>query len=561
MKKEILTSILFSILIVPCFAQKEDKKKPLVIEYDFFKDTLSIKPIYTVNQNSIVELTIKNVNPLRYKLNFSEHRKNFTNSTTTNGINSEINVLAFQFNPSQYKIEIPADLNITRTPQVNQYFTNKTKLQESQLKLEKVLEIKKEYDELLLKNTDNQEEQTKIENTKARLKANLNEFGFTDENFSSKHLELKNEINTLKNQLENYYDNETKSSIIDIEFRDQVKSHQKSIDSLEQIGVFFHALLVIAESNQPASQIISDKNSLVRDFFGKDLKNYEIIKALNDRLENERQSFLDLSDTFSKTQGSADKSYATAAKEVFTSIRNQRSQINKNDFDKLFNEIMKVLDFLVEENFSISYKTLSLPGNMDFIQYNFKAEPKSNLQNSIGIKPVDLNYKVKIVGGTRIDISTGIFWNFLTFDSTYTYFKDPSDPNKTKIQAENKNSFIPDFGILFHLYRRSIADVKLGGSFGISTDTQRIAYYLGASILIGRSERINLNFGLSGRQVNRMAFHPEGMTLNQPIESLPSTVVPLLDPAPFKIGGYVGLSFNLLNKKENEYLEKLNSNR
>jgi hypothetical protein len=561
MKHLILMVLLGIGVFLNTLAQK-GTNSPLIIEYDFFNDAISTSPIYTVNQNTSVELRIKNVNPLRYKLNFTEYRKNFTNSTTTNGANSEINVLSFQFNPSQYKIEIPADLYITRTQQTRDYFTEKSKLQESQLKLEQIMEIKKRYDELNSIKSDIKEEQDKIEESKILLKSNLNSFGFTEENFQSKFIELQSQINSLKNNLEAYYITATNSSIVDIEFTDQIKLHQKSIDSLEQIGVFYHSLLVIAESNQPAEDIINDKNDLILNFFGKDLRNFEIIKALNEKLENERQNFLILSEKYSKTQSqNIDSGYSNAAKEVFNNIKNQRSQINKNDFDKLFNEIIRVLDFLVKENFSITYKTLSLPGNMDFIQYNFKAEPKSNLQNSIGIKPVDLNYKVKIRGGTRIDISTGVFWNFLTFDSTYTYFKDPIDENKTKINAENSNSFIPDFGVLFHLYRRSISDLKLGGSFGISTDTQRIAYYLGASVLIGRSERINFNFGLSGRQVNRMAFHPEGMTLNQAIESLPSPIVPLLDPAPFRIGAFVGLSFNLLNNRENEYLEKLNSNR
>ena len=163
---------LFSILLVLfwtsiyCYGQKHKGDSPLIIEYDFFKDTLLKHPIYRVNQNSFVELRIKNVNPLRYKLNFSEYRKNFTNSTTTNGLSSEINLLSFQFNPSQYKIEIPAELYISITPEVSKFLIKKNEVLEAEKLQGIIYDLKSKYD--AINKVDSVSEEEKVYNQKQK---------------------------------------------------------------------------------------------------------------------------------------------------------------------------------------------------------------------------------------------------------------------------------------------------------------------------------------------------------------------------------------------------------
>ena len=75
----------------------------------------------------------------------------------------------------------------------------------------------------------------------------------------------------------------------------------------------------------------------------------------------------------------------------------------------------------------------------------------------------------------------------------------------------------------------------------------------------GKSERININFGFAGAQVDRVSdLYDTDSPIQVPIADLPNEV-PLRNPSPFKIGGYFGITFNLLGTKNKETLSQISS--
>lgn len=139
-------------------------------------------------------------------------------------------------------------------------------------------------------------------------------------------------------------------------------------------------------------------------------------------------------------------------------------------------------------------------------------------------------YDVFIIGGIKIDISAGLFVNWLvdhtyvgrevTSSGTSTSVTSSSAPSSTSVTSStttsatrylpiqeetNQVSFAP--GALIHAYPRlNIAqgNVNVGVSAGLSTGS-RVSYYAGFSLLLGRQQRIVITGGWAWGKVQRLS--------------------------------------------------------
>jgi hypothetical protein len=369
------------------------------------------------------------------------------------------------------------------------------------------------------------------------------------------------ELNTLVDELAEIEHNYKKKVLEDNtdnarleNFNSALEAYSKSLAELNEISDFYQRLVSILYSDQSFEQIKLEKDKLARDFFKIDnIGRDDILKYCYQRLRIIDTKYTKLAQAFSLVSGKSDK-----AKEIFDKISAFNGQIKTSTYHTFFLQVAKVYDAINKTNFTLRYQTLILSDNADLINFNFNAQPHSNLQASVETKPINFKYDVKINGGVKIDVSTGVFWNIDLNDNSYR-FESQTDSTTLVIKEKNKNQFLPSFGLLFNIYRRSNKDVKFGGNIGFSTNSERLNYYLGGSVLFGKSERLNLNFGLAGAQVKTVSDkYDTDEIINVPIADLPNEV-PMRNPSPFKVGFYFGVSFNLLGTKNKDSLSQIST--
>ena len=558
-------------------------------------------PPYEVNENGYIILEIEDINLFRYNITISEFQNNVINSTKLSEGNTQINIDPTVFNLSDLNLDIEV---------MTHAITDKTK---KLRKMEK--EIDKLYDKKNKLDQEFQINESKYFDTKSRLNhileidteililnANLDNLTSIDKGDRSKdQINKINQINkeitklTLDRKTHNLRNNIKKDSLFINDFETNIKIKHKqeifkledtiadkifeykeskeddstddelkqsyntalkkyvnSINELNEISDFYQRLINLLYSDQSYQEINNQKIKLTNNFL--ELENVsrdDILKYSYEKLRNIDIKFFELSEAYSRIHDKTENIKAT-----FNKISISHNQINTNVYHKFFQQLAKVYDAINETNFTLKYQTLILSDNADLIKFNFVAEPHSNIPSSVETQPINFNYDVKIKGGLKLDVSTGLFWNFGVNDNSYR-FQSISDSTTKVIKEGNENVFIPSFGFLINAYERSNNNFKIGGNFGVSTNTERLNYYLGASLLIGRSERVNLNFGIVGAQVKTVSdmYNTEEI-LNIPIADLPNEV-PLMNPNPFKVGLYFGLTFNLLDIKNKESLSKV----
>ncbi|QDW25122.1 hypothetical protein FFJ24_009990 [Pedobacter sp. KBS0701] len=159
-------------------------------------------------------------------------------------------------------------------------------------------------------------------------------------------------------------------------------------------------------------------------------------------------------------------------------------------------DVLNVYDYFTPGNWTYVVDAQPIENDLTVIAVNIK--PKDAVSCSITAKSYAMNIKAK--GGIKIDFSTGLFTNFGGNDfKDQTYRYEPVEGSTTQqqiVKNENKNSIFPSVGALMHVYGRTGNDVKLAGTFGLSTkDLEKINYHLGGSLILGTSKRFILSAG------------------------------------------------------------------
>lgn len=137
---------------------------------------------------------------------------------------------------------------------------------------------------------------------------------------------------------------------------------------------------------------------------------------------------------------------------------------------------------------------------------------KDQVKLSLTITPKDLNectapdkrtteIKLKVKGGLKVDVSTGVFFNFGDVDFLgNTFYYQKIDVNARKIiTAKRNNNLMLSVGALLHIYKRSPAVFKLAGSVGVSTtsDFTDLNFHAGPSLIIGNENRFIFTAGIT----------------------------------------------------------------
>ncbi len=170
----------------------------------------------------------------------------------------------------------------------------------------------------------------------------------------------------------------------------------------------------------------------------------------------------------------------------------------------------------------------------------------------------DSPIRVNVSGGLKIDGSGGLFitslidHNFKNVAETYqdtTFFTTAdfqttdsitaiSEESRNRIERDDNGTFDISAGALVHFYIRNGRTVNFGVSLGATINTQQtLRYLLGASLLVGRKQRVSLSGGAAFGKVKRLAT---GLQEGQIYAGDASTAFREVN----EIGYFFGLSYN-----------------
>lgn len=174
----------------------------------------------------------------------------------------------------------------------------------------------------------------------------------------------------------------------------------------------------------------------------------------------------------------------------------------------------------------------------DQLNFNIKFNPSDAASNVPAIQVAPL--EIPVAGSFKVNASIGVsFGQF--FDRPQSYFI-----RDQRIRAEDNDSFYPVISSFFHFYGQSKGNTSLGGAFGIGLPItgdnagQSASFFLGPSLIIGRSERLVLSGGLMGSQVERLA---QGYEVGDLFVS-DANLAPTKNV--YEMGYFLGLSFNIV---------------
>ena len=199
-------------------------------------------------------------------------------------------------------------------------------------------------------------------------------------------------------------------------------------------------------------------------------------------------------------------------------------------------QLRRVLEEIQSDIFV--YKFPPVQGKGESMNIDIKVKMDSEGLGYIDYK--QLSQSIPVVGGWKITGGLGLAFGVL---------QDPSFNYSTlngNIVAEENDQFIPMITSFAHVYKQSIKNFKLGGSFGVGfpitggSGLSSASFFLGPTVVLGKTQKFLLTVGLMGSKVERLGG---GLNVGDPIESLASEI-PI--NSNYELGYFIGISYDLI---------------
>ena len=323
----------------------------------------------------------------------------------------------------------------------------------------------------------------------------------------------------------------------------------KSFKKVEEAKVLKNRLISISQTEDLTYEKSKEKvNELLKIF---PFNNY--LENLTVSFESDYKEFINayklyLNNAIVKKKFNNDEaSIKGSVNDVMHEVDLIKSTFDNTDYNKIFLDIYKLLDDLKNEN---SFLVVSDPvqAEKDIITFNVKITPRKEFINTVNPESRDFSITIPVIGGVKIDFSTGSFITTGLHNRKYSLY--PSNADSIVIIRKNKNSSLAQisFGALMHISPRTIDYRKLGFSFGFglnSSDISNSNVFIGLSGIIGSQERFIASFGLS---LTRVDCLKGDYSLNK--EYLKTIVSSELTEKTTRAGLFISFTYNLTNIKK-----------
>lgn len=223
----------------------------------------------------------------------------------------------------------------------------------------------------------------------------------------------------------------------------------------------------------------------------------------------------------------ADKSKVGELKKI---LDNYNENFISSKFDEIFNNIMSLVNKINDvHNFKVS-EVFNANGDDFVIKVVIKAKNDNTL-----IKEIIIPFFVRKF---KVDFSSGIVGSFRVGDRSYSL---DSVQQGFQIRENAINSKVkPSICAFMHAYYKFNKYINLGISIGATlSDFENAGFYLGGSILLGKSQRIVLTGGATVQKIDYIngKYHVG--------EILPSKEVDDLVAKSYRWGGFFAITYNI----------------
>jgi hypothetical protein len=232
-------------------------------------------------------------------------------------------------------------------------------------------------------------------------------------------------------------------------------------------------------------------------------------------------------------------------------------KISEDDLLKLIEDV-DMLQKAIEnpKTFTVVSPPIQIDG--DFVFLKTKAEPAkaADLMNFLPAK--EFPVEIPVQGGIKLDFSVGPVISIGKKAKNELYFTEAAGLDNTKDdtvifrQRNNNNAISPGIAAMIHAYRRSGRNFALGGMFGVGAgfkDSAKIDFslFFGASLIMGKREKLMLSAGISYLRVSRL----------KDIEFIPGNIYPAakidignITEKVFKPSFFFSISYNITNRQD-----------
>jgi hypothetical protein len=191
----------------------------------------------------------------------------------------------------------------------------------------------------------------------------------------------------------------------------------------------------------------------------------------------------------------------------------------------------------------------------DLINFKVSATPITTNSLAPFTSKTEFSFDIPVKGGVKVDFSVGPTLSFGNgAKDELFYLEESTTSGKSYLrQRDNNNASLPGLAAMMHFYDRGVKETKVGGLFGVgagfqSIDDVDLSFYLGASVILGKTQKIMINTGLSFLRVDRLKekqyelgkeYTTQDFVINDVVEKV------------FKPSFFIGLSYSLAKRVDN----------
>jgi hypothetical protein len=556
-------SMLFGFSIAYC----QNNKKNLDTLKITFKDGEMIKktPFNELRNGQVLKIEIQNINPFLFDITTKQYQNDFLNE-----MNNEQAIL-LNYNLGGLTIDLP-EANVISLSAVEvkdkNFRATTNKIFDSLSKVQKYI------NEVYYKKIEPLRDSIKIHNGEEEyIKSKNNDIDAIEIGIAS----ITRTRDSLNIALRNLKTDDSNgiAFISQNLFNTVLRDYNLEVNKLQAFFKFFQALkLLVYSSGKTIEEMSSEKVELANSYLNElDLHKTKItdlalLKKVHDIFNKIDKSRLDLDRIYldfliRKGNTQVEKDITVNMGLIISSINDQKKKVNINSLDLIVGNTVLLYNAINKESFTFRFLINNIKEKTDFVSFEFNAVSKNAIPYIVKPKPISYSLTIPLKGGIQMNVSSGFFFNFGIHDKQYKYQAiDAKDSLFSVIETSPKfkQYFSPSIGLMLHVYQRSNSSTKFAGSFGFSTNNATdLRYYLGGSLILGKTQRLVVTSGAVGaqRQILKSTFG-EGRFTDvgnqiQVSKQFKDNNINIPTESKFRIGWFVSLTFNLWGKSNKEF--------
>lgn len=570
MKKILLVgaSILLSLLVSHAQREADGKKSKNETDTLFFtiKDNKYTKTyknnvfVRFMDARNSMQITIKNINPFLYDITMKEFQNDYLNEMKNENIqtyNYNIGNLALNFpEPSNRRFNFIEPKNEEVKLKLNELTKSMTNLQNS---------INRIYYNNIYPLIDSIKKSPEKSDSLQQL---INDYDNKVAKLIQNKSDLKDSLSNIK-QVE-IKDKQTNTIFIGLQtdFINSLNEYNKAVIMMQKLFYFYQALKIeVYSPGKSCDSLCIEKKIILNKYLSgfdkgsKEITPYELtfyFHRILDDIKNSSEEMKEIYFRFMLSKGKTEdeNKLATSMQSLLDWLTDEQKKFSVNEMDRIITSIVLLYNSINEDMFTQNYTIDQIKDKTDYVQFVFEAKPKMQNQSAIIPKPISYKIIMPVKHGVQLNVSSGIFFNIGLSSEKWYYRPTTVSDTFQMVKALYKfgDLFKPSIGVLLQVYRRAPYTNRIAGCFGFSTNASDINYYLGGSLILGKSQRIVISSGFAGgqKEVFNYAFG-EGNDDKFVSKAFKEKNPLIQTEKKFKLGVFLSLSFNLWGKATKEF--------